>query len=268
MDKQVYLLIGEMAKICNLSIQTLRFYDKKGLVSPVMKNEHNGYRYYAVDQIMQINMIKRLKKSGFTLKEMKAILKMEHLDDKRSILQMKYQEIDQTIEQLQHLKQQLQVELASYDFYYNEPHVKIIPTCVVAFDRHTRELNVNATIQHFSKLMCLIETHQYIMIGNPMAIYYDDYRTFDYQHADIEICAPIQGDVQQPHCRNMQSFQAVSMLHFGKYDTLQSTYQVMLDYIEKNGLTYEKGLVENYIIDGSCTKDEHEYITEILLPIE
>ena len=45
-----YLTIGQMAELNHVSSQTLRLYDKKGLLSPAYQGESNGYRYYHVDQ--------------------------------------------------------------------------------------------------------------------------------------------------------------------------------------------------------------------------
>ncbi len=67
--------IGEMAKLHNTTIKTLRYYDEIGLLKPIDTDPNNGYRYYSTEQFEQLNTIQYLKEIGFTLKEIK-----RHLD--------------------------------------------------------------------------------------------------------------------------------------------------------------------------------------------
>ena len=45
------LTIGQMSKVCGVSVKTLRHYDKIGLLKPQRIDEINGYRYYEDPQI-------------------------------------------------------------------------------------------------------------------------------------------------------------------------------------------------------------------------
>jgi len=59
-----YFTIGEISKLYTLSIQTLRHYDKIGLLSPAYTNHEIGYRYYSMKQFMKIDFIKHGKLRG------------------------------------------------------------------------------------------------------------------------------------------------------------------------------------------------------------
>ena len=43
--------IGDLAKICNVSTQTLRYYDTEGVLKPDITDSANGYRLYSVDAV-------------------------------------------------------------------------------------------------------------------------------------------------------------------------------------------------------------------------
>ena len=45
-----YFTIGEISKLFNLPIKTLRYYDERGLVKPAYINKENNYRYYSVNK--------------------------------------------------------------------------------------------------------------------------------------------------------------------------------------------------------------------------
>jgi len=67
--------IGEFAGICGVPISVLRHYDKEGLLAPDYIDRFTGYRYYSAAQIAAFQKISTLKKAGFSLKEIKDILR-------------------------------------------------------------------------------------------------------------------------------------------------------------------------------------------------
>ncbi|MDO5348045.1 MAG: MerR family DNA-binding transcriptional regulator, partial [Bacillota bacterium] len=56
--------IGELAKLQNISRQTLIFYDKIGLFCPAYIDPENGYRYYSINQLDNLDAICIMKKIG------------------------------------------------------------------------------------------------------------------------------------------------------------------------------------------------------------
>ena len=67
------LTIGKVAKSAGLGIETVRFYEREGLITPLARTESN-YRLYADDGIVRLRFIKRAKALGFTLREIKELL--------------------------------------------------------------------------------------------------------------------------------------------------------------------------------------------------
>jgi len=67
------LTIGKVAKSAGLGIETVRFYEREGLIKPLARTEAN-YRLYAEDGIVRLRFIKRAKALGFTLREIKELL--------------------------------------------------------------------------------------------------------------------------------------------------------------------------------------------------
>ena len=69
MDK--FLKIGEVSKLCNISIKTLRFYEDEKLIKPVEVDRFTGYRHYDEKNVEEIFKIQFLKEMGFSLKEIR-----------------------------------------------------------------------------------------------------------------------------------------------------------------------------------------------------
>lgn len=64
-----YLTIGQMAELNHVSTQTLRLYDRKGLLKPEYQDPQNGYRYYHIAQSDELDLIHTMKICGMTLEE-------------------------------------------------------------------------------------------------------------------------------------------------------------------------------------------------------
>ncbi len=67
--------IGETAVLLGVSTQTLRYYDKIGLLPPKYIDEETGYRFYSYNQFHYIDKIKYLQGFGLSLEEIKVIIK-------------------------------------------------------------------------------------------------------------------------------------------------------------------------------------------------
>ncbi len=69
------LSIGQVAKAVKITVETVRFYEKQGLLLPPMRSK-SGYRQYKPDTLKQLRFIQRAKKVGFTLNEIKELLSL------------------------------------------------------------------------------------------------------------------------------------------------------------------------------------------------
>lgn len=63
--------IGEFSKISNISVKTLRYYDEIDLFKPIDIDINTQYRFYSIDQVKDLQVIKELQDLGFTLNEIK-----------------------------------------------------------------------------------------------------------------------------------------------------------------------------------------------------
>ncbi len=71
--------IGEISKLTGLTVRTLRYYEEEGLIS-AYRSSHKQ-RYYSDDVIICIKRIMELKALGFTLDEIKRIIKLKGEDE-------------------------------------------------------------------------------------------------------------------------------------------------------------------------------------------
>ncbi|MBN9532240.1 MAG: heavy metal-responsive transcriptional regulator [Alphaproteobacteria bacterium] len=67
------LKIGKLAALVDVSIDTLRYYEREGLIEPVDRSE-SGYRVYDKESARRIHFIKQAQHCGFTLAEIRELL--------------------------------------------------------------------------------------------------------------------------------------------------------------------------------------------------
>ena len=102
------LTIGKLAKQANVTIETIRYYQRKGLLVEPDKPA-TGYRLYPPDAIARLRFIKRAQQSGFTLKEIAELLSLdgEHCEDVQQMAEQKRQQIDEQLKDLTALRHAL-----------------------------------------------------------------------------------------------------------------------------------------------------------------
>ncbi|HQU43226.1 MAG TPA: MerR family DNA-binding protein [Pirellulales bacterium] len=109
------LTIGQVARQVDVGVETVRFYERQGLLEePVRKA--SGYRQYTEDVIARLRFIKRAKELGFTLKEIKELLALRigpgtTCADVRELAAAKIGDIQGKIQSLERMKKAL-VKLA------------------------------------------------------------------------------------------------------------------------------------------------------------
>ena len=103
-----FFSIGEVSKLHNISVQTLRHYEKKGLIKPSYVNEETGYRYYTIKQFVVIYLIRQCKTMGLSLNEIKTIIdNYTSLDSILSIITNQKNIIDDKIQELQSIRENI-----------------------------------------------------------------------------------------------------------------------------------------------------------------
>ncbi len=105
--------IGEVAYLANVSIHTIRYYEKLGLLDgTLMKREDNNYRRYTEEVIERIGMVKKGQLVGFSLTEIKSLLDAWAsgeltIEERISVYAEKVTELDERIRELQEMRDYL-----------------------------------------------------------------------------------------------------------------------------------------------------------------
>ena len=110
------LMIGKVAQSAGLAIDTVRYYEREGLLEKPARTA-SGYRHYTTDAIARLRFIRQAKDLGFSLSEIKDLLALrvtpgKSCADVKARAEAKIADVEQRIAQLGRMKRAL-VKLAS-----------------------------------------------------------------------------------------------------------------------------------------------------------
>ena len=107
-----HLTIGQLAKRAQVNVETIRYYERRGLL-PAPARQAPGYRQYSQDDVAYLQFIWRAKSLGFSLKEIAALLALRvdpktTCEDMRQQAQHKLAEVEAKIHTLERIQGALQ----------------------------------------------------------------------------------------------------------------------------------------------------------------
>ncbi len=105
------LTIGKVAKQAGVNIDTLRYYEREGVIAEPVRNGSN-YRVYSADTVLRVRFVKRAQELGFSLAEIKELLELRISEeascaDVRNQAQAKIEYLDGKISSLRAMRRAL-----------------------------------------------------------------------------------------------------------------------------------------------------------------
>lgn len=110
-----YFSISEAAKEVHTTSETLRHYDRIGLVTPSKKDEFTRYRYYTKQDIIRLSTIRALQQMNLPLSEIKQVLEYNDLQKIVDYLSQAEKKADEKIAALEYSKSKILLAKADYE---------------------------------------------------------------------------------------------------------------------------------------------------------
>lgn len=281
MEKNKRYTIGEISKITGLSITTLRFYDKKGLFQPEIRDKYTNYRYYSSEQILIGALIYEYRAVGYSIESMKSVLSNLTVE---SMLKAQVQCLNMLEEEIKIRQKQIhriknicrQTISAIQEFRPNLPLKDQVvfsnyPSKTILFSRRQSELvSEGMWWDRYLELLQIRDREGLTICGPFTALFHVPYsERFSLIPGDLELFFPINGgDIEHANIRRTEETLTASLVVQGDYRSLYPEYTKLMNMISKNGYRVCGPPMEEYLIELVQTRDPEEYITRIHLPVE
>lgn len=274
MSEKDLFSIGDISKICNISISTLRYYDEIGVIKPEKINEITGYRYYGKDTLLWIPILKFYKQYGFKLKEIRNLLNRNNLNELHATFEGKLKEYDSRIARIQAERDSLR---SWQDLISEAGAVLAEPTPVVQMKVYPEIQALSCHPQGFANsdfmnllvnvdIMNMLSKKDLITCGALYIEYPSRERrlTGNYDRCELHIEA-------HPHygheSHKLLGFPALCAYHAGDHHRIIETYAVMTEWAGKHHFSLSDCVFERYVIDYWSTGDPDSFVTEIIIPL-
>lgn len=276
MDKfRKYYSTGEFAELCGVNKKTLFHYDDIDLLKPE-KTTSNGYRYYSSAQLEIFSIITILKDLEMPLKEIKSFIKSRTPQNTIELFKKERIIVEQKINHLKRVQKLLDVKLniineaqmSHTDIILEEHEEETIVLSDIVKDTD-EEYDVKTLSDHikycfYNNLSYGYPTGSIVKkekLKNGPLLNEDNYLKYDFYFTKVPNLKAFSRYDKKP------GGTYASIYHHGYYDTLYKSYQVLLDFIDKNKLIIDSDAYEEILIDEVVTKSPEDFVFKISIKV-
>lgn len=265
-----FFTIGEIARLFNVKIATLRYYDDIGLLKPQFTNKQTNYRYYSTEQFERLSSIKYLRALGVPISELLDFYNYRELESLVEMLKKQQIEIASKKRELEQIERKISHRLAQIEDATNTSLDSIkevrLPDWRVAY--LSRELSLGEDIEYpISELVENYEIDGEVFLGKiGVSISISDLNCnkFD-RYSGIFMILEDEDKITTSETI-FPSREYLQIRFKGTHMEAAYYYKKLLTYMKKHHYKLIDDSIEITLIDYGVTNDREKYVTEILLP--
>ena len=263
--------VGEMAKLSNISKQTLIFYDRKGVFTPNHVDPDNGYRYYSADQLELLDNILILKEMGLSLEEIKSFMENRSVDLALTLMREQQKKMDQRMERIRKLQKKLEGKIEILESFQKDEKRIVFLTkekpeyLLLEPVKGTGDLLEQDLAQ--KRLLCRAKQQNYPYYYQIGAMYSrENLKAGQWQRASYMFLL-LENPVEDPLYLEKPPGCYARGYHTGPYQSSHDTCRRVWEAVrEKNGQPGAYAF-EYCILDSLTSRSSRDYVTEIQIPV-
>ena len=267
--------IGDFARLSQVSVVTLRYYDEMDLLKPVRVDTFTGYRFYSADQLPLLNRILALKDLGFSLEQIKLMLADGlTLEQLRGMLMKQRNEVEKRLSEEQERLIRIEARLRQIKLEDKMPRydivIKTVPAMLVAARRVTIPTN-DQVPQYLGPAYA--EVYNYLRQqgvkddGQCMALWHSPADVYANEDAEamVVIDRPLPG-TERVKVYELPPTQVAAVVHHGDFEEFTQGHAALLEWIDANGYQIVGPYREIYIKHEK--NNLSDTITEVQFPVD
>ena len=274
MAKEQLYTIGEVSKLCNVSAKALRFYDKIGMIAPDKISE-SGYRYYSLDTILSIPIVKYYKQMGFRLEEMQGLVngdnyyvvegsfhnKINELWEQEHAIHNSYIAVKEWYELIQEAKAVRLNKAQEVGMRY----VAAEDMCCLDQDFGYHYMDYIINIPWVNYLDSVKNE-----ISGPVILECDSWK--DKMEGHATQARIMQTPIHRCACGTNETrfggFMAATLYHVGPLERIEESYAKLVEWAKAKGVRLGQRVFERYVVDYWTTRNREEFVTELIIPLD
>ncbi len=267
---RAYVTIGDFSRMTHLSVKTLRYYHRVGLLEPTDVNPDTGYRYYGVDQVTAAHTIRRLRDLEMPVDEVRAVLAAP---DERARDRLLAVHLDRMQAQLA----QTEAAVASLRSLLEHPATTIeverrsVPAmAAIAISGTVERADLGSWwADAFNELYAALDDDLPTAVGPAGGMFDDGLFTDDRGAAVlfVPVAPAATGPVGRVQPYTVPAAELAVTVHNGSHANVDQTYGALGTYVAEHGGGSVGPLRETYLVGVHDTTDTNRWRTEICWPI-
>ena len=249
--------IGEVTKILGITRKALLVYENMGLLTPAVKDEESGYRYYSADNMTQIRSIRSLQALGLTLKEVaEYYYDTENMDHHLQRLMELRAKLDRNI-------QMLQVRAAKQgDLTVRRT---TLPQQVCFCRRYQCSDTLEAANNLRDTYIAAARTEKMSMNARMFTMRMSQMT----DKLDLMCCIPVESSYDGPERMEFAETPALCIYYRGPYEGTAAAIRALSEYVKENNIEVT-GVFRSVYLEGPPNRgaNSEDYITQIAVPIK
>lgn len=270
------LTITELAKLRRITSETLRYYDRIGLVKPDYVDPETRYRYYSIRQYERLGTIKELRQLDMSVEDITAYFANRSLSNSVELLTQRQEHLQQEIREKMFLSKALARKLEFLNELKNPPLTDIAFECTFP-PRHmiTFEELAGGPREHayaFTRLERYLSGVAPILASDRVGVYGDERLLQKTAHGEYVPSVPMlfveDADIQSEYKREIPAGRYICMYYHGTgLEQYNDAFAFVTSYLKVHHLAVSGKIFQIYKIDVTVTSIPEETLMEIQVPV-
>ncbi|MCC3865286.1 MerR family transcriptional regulator [Terrisporobacter petrolearius] len=268
--KRKYYKTGELSKIYKLGRDSIKYYEKLGLLNPT--RDTNSYRMYTIKDICNLNLIRELRTLDFSMQRIKEYIENRNIETTRKMLSEEIDLIEKKVEVLNSHKDSLSKRLSSIDKCIEHTTFNRIELLYMT-KRKALTVDSNESFAEnndylIQKLSDKFEDKFYVLGNSNFGAVFDSKSISNgiYNYYKHTFCL-LDEDASDYNFVLDEGYY-VTYTYKGDYNQYEQVFEILYKFIEINKYTILGDPIEIYKIDVYETSLEDEYVTQVQIPVK